>query len=236
MKESIKINEIANVLGNETRRKILFLLSQRDDYPFSLSNRLEISPRAIMQNLNILENSGLIEKYEKKSSKGPDRTYYKIKKELQLTFSLSPKCYRIKISELPQDIDTEIPIFKESFEDLMKLDKQENKDILLEKSLELLNRIDNKLMEMEDFQCGLMRLKENIFNELDNIFSNIETELPFTSLLKSLLDLGGKSDLFELLDYHKVTREELEPLIDLAKKFNLIRKRKIKEEKEYFML
>jgi len=230
------IDAITKALGNETRRKILFLLSQGEDYPYSLSSRLNISPRAVMQNLNVLENAGLIEKYTVRSEMGPERTYYRIKKGLQVNINLSPRCYRIKILETPSKTPTDIPDLKKSFDKLEEISKNKDVDIILEKSLELLNEIEEKINRIEEFQCYLMKLKEAVFKKLDNSLSQTNTNFPLTSLIKSLMELGGKGDIFDLIEYNKISRKELETILEIAKKKNIIKEKKIKEEKEYYVV
>lgn len=236
MREPPDIDRLAYALGNETRRKILFILSQNEDYPFSLAAKLSISPRAVMQNLNILEETGLIEKSVKKSVQGPQRTYYRIKRGVQLNISLSPRCFRVKMSELPENLETNITEFKSELEELKNLTVFDAGDMLVKKSIELLTKTDNKLKELEDFQCMLLKLRDKIFEEIDKTFSKDGLEVSFASLIKSLLELGGEVDIFDLLDYHKVSKDKLDYILDLAKKYNLIKEKKVNEEKDYYTL
>ena len=48
-----------DILGNENRRKILQLLSNRLYYVSEISGRLGVGPKAIINQLSLLENLGL---------------------------------------------------------------------------------------------------------------------------------------------------------------------------------
>ncbi|MHA1754580.1 MAG: ArsR/SmtB family transcription factor [Candidatus Odinarchaeia archaeon] len=232
--ESKIIDLLAKALGNETRRKILFLLSQNEDYPFSLANRLNVSPRAIMQNLNILEEAGLIEKHVRKSEFGPPRTYYRIKRGVKLSINLTPRSYRVKVIELDKKPKLEFPELKDKFEEINEktdIDKME----LLEKSIELLNSIEKKINELENLQCELITLRDKVLDKIDESFSEFNFELPVTSLITSLMELG-EVDLIDLINYHKVTEDKIKPLIELAKKLHLIKEKKIRTERGYYFL
>jgi ArsR family transcriptional regulator len=89
-------NSILDILGNETRRKILFVLSQEPMYFNQLSNEIGIGQQAILRHMQALENRGLIETYGEKSDLGaPDRKYYRLSSSFSLTIALSQDSFSI---------------------------------------------------------------------------------------------------------------------------------------------
>ena len=89
-------NSILDILGNETRRKILFVLSQEPMYFNQLSNEIGIGQQAILRHMQALENRGLIETYAEKSDLGaPDRKYYRLSSSFSLTIALSQDSFSI---------------------------------------------------------------------------------------------------------------------------------------------
>ncbi|MEM4782034.1 MAG: metalloregulator ArsR/SmtB family transcription factor [Halalkalicoccus sp.] len=77
---------LLDLLGNENRRRILRLLSQKPCYVTEISEYLGVSPKAVIDHLRKLENAGLIE------SRTDDkrRKYFHIARNLRLEVSVSP--------------------------------------------------------------------------------------------------------------------------------------------------
>lgn len=97
---------ILDILGNDTRRKILAALSVEPMYFNQLAKEIGIGQQAILRHLQALEDNGLIETYAEKSEFGaPDRKYYRLNSSFILTISLSEDIFTItkqKIAESRQ--------------------------------------------------------------------------------------------------------------------------------------
>jgi ArsR family transcriptional regulator len=90
-------DSILDILGNETRRKILFVLSQEPMYFNQLSKEIGIGQQAILRHMQALENRGLIKTYAEKSDLGaPDRKYYRLSSSFSLTIALSQDSFSIE--------------------------------------------------------------------------------------------------------------------------------------------
>lgn len=96
-------SEFLDILGNENRRKIIALLSERPYYVSEITTRLGVSPKAVIGHLSLLENSGLIES----NTDSQRRKYYGISKSLRLEVSVSPYSYSVHVNniklEMPED-------------------------------------------------------------------------------------------------------------------------------------
>jgi ArsR family transcriptional regulator len=76
---------LLDVLGNETRRRILELISHEPMYFNQLAREIGTGQQAILRHVKILEESGLIESYAKKSDLGAlDSKYYKVNSSFNL--------------------------------------------------------------------------------------------------------------------------------------------------------
>ncbi|ADJ14675.1 ArsR/SmtB family transcription factor [Halalkalicoccus jeotgali] len=77
---------LLDLLGNENRRRILRLLSQKPCYVTEISEYLGVSPKAVIDHLRKLEEAGLVE------SRTDDRRrkYFHIARNLRLEVSVSP--------------------------------------------------------------------------------------------------------------------------------------------------
>jgi ArsR family transcriptional regulator len=92
---------ILDILGNDTRRKILSILSQEPMYFNQLAREIDIGQQAVLRHLQALEESGLIETYAEKSKLGaPDRKYYRLNNSFILTISLSEDDFTVKKQEI----------------------------------------------------------------------------------------------------------------------------------------
>jgi ArsR family transcriptional regulator len=77
---------LLDLLGNENRRRILRLLSQKPCYVTEISEYLSVSPKAVIDHLRKLEEAGLVE------SRTDDqrRKYFHIARNLRLEVNVSP--------------------------------------------------------------------------------------------------------------------------------------------------
>ncbi len=83
---------LLDLLGNENRRRILRLLSQKPCYVTEISEYLNVSPKAVIDHLRKLEAAGLIE------SRTDDqrRKYFHITRSLRLEVNVSPHSFGAK--------------------------------------------------------------------------------------------------------------------------------------------
>jgi ArsR family transcriptional regulator len=83
---------LLDLLGNENRRRILRLLSQKPCYVTEISEYLSVSPKAVIDHLRKLEEAGLIE------SRTDDqrRKYFHITRSLRLEVDVSPHSFGAK--------------------------------------------------------------------------------------------------------------------------------------------
>ncbi|RLF87771.1 transcriptional regulator, partial [Thermococci archaeon] len=73
-----EMGKILDVLGNETRRRILFMLTRRPYFVSELSQELGVGQKAVLEHLRILEEAGLIEGRVERIPRGRPRKYYEI--------------------------------------------------------------------------------------------------------------------------------------------------------------
>ncbi len=101
----MRLEHILDMLGNETRREILQLLSERPFYVTELSQELEIGHKAIIEHLESMRRAGILESRFKKIEKGRPRKYFVIVKDLIL---------EIKIGQDHFDVESMVPEIDEA--------------------------------------------------------------------------------------------------------------------------
>jgi ArsR family transcriptional regulator len=94
---------LLDVLGNETRRRILNLISHEPMYFNQLAREMGTGQQAILRHVKILEDSGLIESYAERSDLGaPDRKYYKLNSSFSLSISISHDNFTIRNQDITE--------------------------------------------------------------------------------------------------------------------------------------
>jgi len=83
---------LLDLLGNENRRRILRLLSQKPCYVTEISEYLGVSPKAVIDHLRRLEEAGLIESH----TDDQRRKYFHITQSLRLEVDVSPHSFGAK--------------------------------------------------------------------------------------------------------------------------------------------
>ncbi len=226
-KSSDKVNNVLNILGNETRRRILYLLSAEPRYFIQLSRDLGISQQAILKHLEVLEKNGIISSYREKSNlAAPARKYYHLNKSLYLSIGITNDNVKMEI----RDIDQNKNESKNTLKNLMidneltdSIENNEDLDTLLNSSNILLKKIDNKISDIELEKISLLRLKQIIMKKIhDAIRSNVDDVLERT-ILYSLISSDFSVDIESLSEQFDVREKEIDICImALKRRLNLL--------------
>ena len=83
---------LLDLLGNENRRRILRLLSQKPCYVTEISEYLRVSPKAVIDHLRKLESAGLVESRTDENR----RKYFYISQNLRLEVNVSQYSFGTK--------------------------------------------------------------------------------------------------------------------------------------------
>ena len=146
-------DKILQIIGNETRRKILTLLAKEPRYISEIAKILEVTQPAILKHLSILEKAGLIENFWKDSPVGAARKYYRICESVGVEIAINPKSF--EVNKLPQK--TSCPKYLETERTIKQLTEETNKakDLTAKaaKARELMEAAD-LLLACTDFEKG----------------------------------------------------------------------------------
>lgn len=97
------VGAILDVLGNETRRRILRILANEPRYFIELSRELRVSQQAVLKHLSILERHRLISSYAEKGRGAPARKYYRLSKALYLTVGITGDVVGMQLLDLAEE-------------------------------------------------------------------------------------------------------------------------------------
>lgn len=150
---------IIEALANESRRRILQLLTKKPCYVSEISYALKMAPKVVLEHLDRLEKTGLIKSFE-----DGRRRYYYIDRSLNISISISPHRFDVDvIEEKIRDLEKEFTRIKsllersadkslmDAFERLRKMEKMfcmvqksiaEGIDELIDRFILRLDRLD----------------------------------------------------------------------------------------------
>ena len=169
-------NILLDVLGNETRRRILNLISHEPMYFNQLAREIGTGQQAILRHVKILEDSGLIESYAKKSDLGaPNRKYYKVNSSFNLNISVSNDNFTVRNEDIEELRYKEADILYKKFDELDSIvlhqedslnkimDKGSKTKYIGRKSTLSLGQILSKLQKnLEDTEEQILHLESRI--------------------------------------------------------------------------
>jgi len=147
-------DNILQIVGNETRRKILSLLSEEPQYISEIAKKLEVTQPAILKHLSVLEKGGLISSFWKDSPMGAARKYYRICDSIGVEIAINPQSF--KVNKRPQKAlcpkfsDTEKTINQLTSE----INSSKNLGAKAAKARELIKAAD-MLLACTDFEKGI---------------------------------------------------------------------------------
>lgn len=83
-----EIDRLLSLVENPTRRRILESLVREPSYPLRLSKELGVSQQAVMKNLVLMEQNGLVSSSRADSDMGPSRIVYSPNSEFTLVVEM----------------------------------------------------------------------------------------------------------------------------------------------------
>lgn len=109
------IEQLLDILGNETRREILQMLTERRCYVSQISEELNIGQKAIIEHLEIMRSAGLLEPHFEKVEKGRPRKYFNVTQNFVIEVNLLSNFFDVKLHspEMDERILEEFPRLKE---------------------------------------------------------------------------------------------------------------------------
>ena len=190
LKSEGNFNPILDIVGNNTRRKILSTLSREPMYFNQLAKEIGIGQQAILRHVNALEDIGLIESYAVKSNLGaPNRKYYRLNSSFSLTISISQDSFSIKNHKIEQYRHKESDKFYREYDLLTQGDDGET----LKRLQANLANIDREITNLDSRLNDLRALKQLIVHRLHKIAKdNFEEEFE-RKILHTIMDEAPKS-------------------------------------------
>ena len=203
-----------DLLGNNTRRRILESLTNEPKYFIQLSKEIGVSQQAVLKHLFLLENFGLIESFKAKSNlAAPDRKYFQLNRSVYLSIGITGNSMEIKMENIkgPNKIRSKNNMAIESKEVSIKKDK-EITDILknTKHKLELLAK---RMQELEDEKIHLLKEKQQILEITHQVIRESLKEDLARRILYSNLISREITDIEELSETLNTREKEIKIVV-----------------------
>ncbi|NJE02316.1 ArsR family transcriptional regulator [Thermococcus sp. JdF3] len=181
MESNKNMGRLLDILGNETRRRILILLTRRPYFVSELSQELGVGQKAVLEHLRILESAGLIEGRTEKIPRGRPRKYYTIKRGFRMEVLLTPYTFGTEMYE------PKAPRRTREYNQARALIKStEPADAKIDELLTFLTEIQERINEIIRTKQELEEVRLLTETYIENFFRRVaqENEREFERLLK----------------------------------------------------
>ncbi|AHL23247.1 ArsR/SmtB family transcription factor [Thermococcus nautili] len=179
--ESGEMGKLLDILGNETRRRILILLTKRPYFVSELSQELGVGQKAVLEHLRILEKAGLIEGRTEKIPRGRPRKYYTIKRGFRLEVLLTPYTFGTEMYEPKKPRQT-----AEYAQARQLIKSTEPVETKINELLQFLGEIERRVDEVMRTKQELEEVRLLIETYIENLLRRIaqENEREFERLMR----------------------------------------------------
>ena len=162
------IDELLSIIENPTRRRILAYLTREPSYPLQLSKELGISQQAVMKNLALMEQTGMLISHPEESSMGPTRTVYAPSRQFTLMIDLHGNMFTTRL------ISTGI------------VDTGQSGSIDTEAAIERLKQLDSKIEELDRERASLLDERDSVMNAINSSIRDEEDPVKRKELYRQL--------------------------------------------------
>jgi len=205
--EKEEFDEMIQLLQNETRRKILELLSKEENYPLAISRYLDTSQQSISKHLDRLEEKGLVISKKSKSERGgPPTKKYSLNREFSLRIDLGPQLFDTELENLR---DEDIENYKEIEESIREGIVEEG---YLEGHRKIIQNIEKKIKRLEKERKYLLKLKEKALSEAYKYIHQNFDSYEKRKILYYVLDTGI-TDPREIAKHFNVREDEIREIL-----------------------
>jgi ArsR family transcriptional regulator len=205
---------ILDILGNETRRRILRLLAQEPRYFIQLSRDLGVSQQAILKHLELLERAGFVSPYSAKSDlPAPKRKYYRLNRSIYMSIGITEDDVSIRLRDIaPHQDDVNLDLKDATISETIDESDESSQElsVFLRSSRDLLKRLDERVGELEQHKVSLLKLRQTVMKRVhDAVRSNFDDPLE-RSILYSLMTSSEALDVALLSERLNVREKEIE--------------------------
>ena len=189
----VSVSELLEALGNESRRRILELLSRKPCYVTEISYYLGMAPKVVLEHLEKLEKAGIVSSFEEGR-----RRYYYISTNLRLEVMISPHRFDAKVSNSNNTNPGEL--FKGIKEELWVFDELKQNSIPeIYRALKIAEDLQNRFSALQNaLAARFNQFVEKMLNEVEKTLNDDFERLVMLGLTKGLKSPDEIAECFRL--------------------------------------
>lgn len=196
----IEAETIMDVLGNESRRRILQLLSRKPCYVSEISYYLGMAPKAVLEHLDKLVKAGIVSSFEEGR-----RRYYYIPRSLRLEVVISPHKFGAEIRDGENyDLPSLMKEIRNEFNMIERLKAESISEIY--RALKVAEDLQRRFSRIQStLSMRFNQFVERMLNEIERVVSDDLERLVMLGLAKGLRTAAEIAEAFRL-PYREVER------------------------------
>ncbi len=210
----MSVDAILEILGNDSRRRILALLAKKPCYVSEISYALKMAPKAVIEHLEKLEKAGLIKSFE-----DGRRRYYYIDQNMRLEISIAPHIFKTNLIADVDDMDEVMKEFLTIQKKIREISSRFMENTLTDiyRSLRSVEEIQKKFSMIQSYLSS--RASEILERFLDEIDRCVEDD--YEKIVLLALSKGAKK-ISEISEEFGVPYAEIERAIERLKKKGVV--------------
>lgn len=138
------VDSLLSIVENPTRRRILEALVREPHYPLQLSKELGVSQQAIMKNLSLMEQNGMVTSHRVNSNIGPQRTLYVPSTEFTLVIDMHSCMFSTRLIPSAQEED----------------ETEDGEEHDIDDAMERVRELDRKIRQLDEQRAALVRARD----------------------------------------------------------------------------
>jgi ArsR family transcriptional regulator len=191
------VGPLLDVLGNETRRRILRILANEPRYFIELSRELRVSQQAVLKHLAVLENRGLISSYAGKGRGAPARKYYRLSKALYLTVGITGDVVGMQLLDVTEESSRKETVRLGGLsDDVEKIERLADVGQVATLAETVLKEVRGQVSDLQRRMMALLALRQRVMRRVHEVAGGISDPLERRILFSVL----GSSDITTVED------------------------------------
>ncbi|MEM2726991.1 MAG: metalloregulator ArsR/SmtB family transcription factor [Archaeoglobaceae archaeon] len=210
---------VLDAIGNESRRKILELLSKKPCYVSEISYYLGMAPKLVIEHLEKLEKAGIV-----KSVEDGKRRYYYIANNLRIEVTISPHNFEISLQRCESSVDP-MKILKEVEEQLWLIRSSMSSMPEIYRAMKIAEEIRGRFSAIQNaITSRLNEMIEELLDEVERIAGDDLERLVLLGIAK------GLRKPIEIAERFRIPYKEVEETLESLKRRGVVRNEEINGE------
>jgi len=208
----MNVDAMLEALGNQSRRRILNLLSKKPCYVSEIAYSLKMAPKAVLEHLEKLEKAGMLSSFEEGR-----RRYYFINRSLRVEVTITPHKFEGTVTTGNRKADIE------------KVMKEAKRLFELNFEGKSMSEFCQTIQKIEEVQHHFSRIQSMMNSRITEVFEHLmdKIEQSIEDEIERIVMLGvtkGAGTAFEIAELFGLQYKEVEEALERLRRKGLVNK------------